>query len=126
MTTTTREEVVDFLSRLNPLEVRALVLELEDRWGIERPHDGAPPLLVMGVPLAFPEYEVILVAPGPRRVQVMRALRELLGGSLADVRALVDGGPRRLLDRAELARAEALAAALRAVGATIEVKEEVW
>ncbi|MEZ4454524.1 MAG: ribosomal protein L7/L12 [Nannocystaceae bacterium] len=122
----TREEVVEFLSRLTPLEVRALVLELEERWAIERPYHGTTPIdTTMGMP-AVDEYVVTLVDPGPQRVAVMKRLREALGCGLVEARALVDGAPSPVLDMAERGRAEALMAALREVGARVELREKVW
>jgi large subunit ribosomal protein L7/L12 len=65
---------------------------------------------------------VVLVAPGPDPVPVIRAIREATGVGLADAKRLVDAAPSTV--RAGLSRAEAdrIAGLLREAGATVRVE----
>ncbi|MCA9638562.1 MAG: ribosomal protein L7/L12 [Myxococcales bacterium] len=123
----TKEEVIAYLSALGPAGIQELLLELEDLWGIERiavGHRHAPicmgPPVEMGIPVDF---EVVLRDVCGQRIPVMKAVRELLGLSLADARALVDRAGEVVV-AADLSRdeAERFAARLREAGAKVEVR----
>jgi large subunit ribosomal protein L7/L12 len=124
----TRDEVVAYLGALGPGELQDLILELEDLWGMEPAYTG-PVHVTMGAPLddpwemGIPEYEVVLLSSGARRVQVMKALREevtTLG--LAEVRAMVEQTPSVILRGVSQREANALQQALEAVGAKVEIR----
>lgn len=67
-------------------------------------------------------YDVILDAIGPRKAQVLAAVREITGWSLSDVRALAGGGSRLILDDADEQTAKAAADLLEEAGATVSVR----
>jgi large subunit ribosomal protein L7/L12 len=123
-----REDVVAYLSRLSPAELQELLLELEDRWGME-PVYTEPEYVIMGAPLdgpfvemGIPEFDVVLVWAGPRRVQVMKALREAVTTlSLAEVMVLVDQTPSVVM-RGVHREVHALRMALEELGAKVEIR----
>ncbi len=124
MSEITKEEVIAYLSALRSSDLQDLILELEDRWGIERlatqpfpVHMGMP--IEMGVPCGL---TLILRDAGERRIPVMRTLRELFGVGLREAKSMVEAAGELVLaedlDRDEV---EAILARLREVGAKVEV-----
>ncbi|WAS90247.1 ribosomal protein L7/L12 [Nannocystis punicea] len=124
----TREDVVAYLSRLGPVELQELLLELEDRWGMEPVYTG-PEYVIMGAPLdgpfvemGIPEFDVVLVWAGPHRVQVMKALRAAVPKlSLADVMVMADQTPSVVM-RGHHSEVHALRMALEELGAKVEIR----
>lgn len=124
-----REDVVAYLSALGPGELQELILALEERWEIERPFTG-PVHVTMGAAMGMPlvdEYErwieVVLLAAGERRVQVMRAIREVIPIELQAAKALLDRTPGVITRDLPRDRAEALRAELEALGARVELRD---
>lgn len=125
----TREEVIAYLSGLGPRELQELILELEDLWDIERPFIGRRARPTMGTP--WPERvetrwavvsELVLSSAGARRVQVMKAIREVTPIGLAEARALVEGAPSVVLRDHPEPEMLALLRELEALGATVEIR----
>ncbi|MFZ6177117.1 ribosomal protein L7/L12 [Nannocystis pusilla] len=130
-----REDVIAWLSRLSFTELRDLLLELEDLWGmapVYTPHTE-PKYVFMGAapydpydsdrPPVAPKHEVVLLSAGSRRVQVMKALREAVASlRLAEVMVLVEETPSVVLRCHSVHEAQALQAALEAVGAKVEIR----
>lgn len=121
----TKDQVIAYLSALQPSELQDLILELEDHWGIERlavptiePLMGMP--IDMGMPAGF---DVVLTAAGSRRLEVMKVLRQILGLGLREVKAMVDAtGPVVLRSDLDRGHAVEIANKLRGVGAEVEVR----
>ena len=124
----TRDEVVAYLSRLGPAALQDLMLELEDLWGLEKPYTG-PEYAIMGAPLEYymppgaPEIAVVLLSTGPRRVQVMKTLRETVKLELAAVRELINATPAVVARDVSRDYACELQRELEAVGAKVEIRE---
>lgn len=124
MASVTREQVIAYLSQLSRPELRELILDLEERWGIERPYVGEPVEVTMGMPYGYdPEFALVLLDPGPKPVQVMKALRERLGLGLREVKALVDGAPTATVEDLTLDRAHELRRAVTEAGGRAEIRE---
>ncbi|MDC0723229.1 ribosomal protein L7/L12 [Nannocystis bainbridge] len=123
----TREDVVAFLSRLGPGELQELILELEDRWGMEPAYVeqeyvtmGAP--VVQGIEMGIPEFEVVLLWSGPQRVQVMKTLREVTPTlTLGEVMVMIEQTPSVVL-RGVHREVHALRMELEALGAKVEIR----
>ncbi|PCC74458.1 large subunit ribosomal protein L7/L12 [Nannocystis exedens] len=123
-----REDVIAYLGRLGPAELQELILELEDLWGMEPVYAG-PVHVTMGAPLydpnermGIPEFDVVLLSPGPRRVQVMKTIREAVPLGLAEVMVLVDQTPSVVARGLVQYEAQALRVALEALGAKVEIR----
>ena len=112
----TRDEAVQYLSGLSPVELQRLVEELEGVWRIVH-----PPVDEWYIPIdVVQEPDLVLVEVGPRRVLVMKALRAEFGFDLAKVRALVDTTPAVLAYEAEPSVAERVIRELGSLGASVE------
>ena len=121
--------IVEQLSGLTVLEAAELVKELEDKWGVS----AAAPVAVAaagggGGGDAAPaeektEFDVILTSDGGKKIQVIKAVREVKSGlGLAEAKGLVEGAPIAVLEGASKDDAEAAKTKLEAAGAAIELK----
>ncbi len=114
------------LTKLTVLEVNDLKTILKDEYGIE---PAAAAVAVAG-PVADAdaaaedeksEYDVMLKDAGAQKVAVIKAVKELTGLGLGEAKAIVDGVPKVVLEKAKKEDAEAAKKALEAAGATVEL-----
>ncbi|CAG6391448.1 50S ribosomal protein L7/L12 [Streptomyces cocklensis] len=68
------------------------------------------------------EFDVILTAAGDKKIQVIKVVRELTSLGLKEAKDLVDGAPKPVLEKVAKDAAEKGAEALKAAGASVEVK----
>jgi large subunit ribosomal protein L7/L12 len=123
-----RQTIIEKLSAASVLEIAELVKELEDKWGVS----AAAPVAVAaagGGAAAGPaaveakdEFDVVLVAAGEKKIQVIKVVRELTGLGLKEAKDLVEGAPKAVKEAVNKADADAMKAKLEAEGATVEVK----
>ena len=123
----TKDQVIDYLSNLNIMELMDLKSSLEDKWGV----DASAAVAVAAAPAAGgaaeaaaekDEFDVILAGFGDKKIQVIKAVRELTGLGLKDAKDLVEGAPKAVKEGATKAEAEDMKAKLEEAGATIELK----
>ncbi len=129
MSEVTREQVVDFLSNMPVMQMAELVKELEDKWGV-----SAAPVAVAGVgPAAAAdgggaaaeektEFDVILAAAGGKKIQVIKAVREITGLGLKEAKELVEGAPKAVKEGISKDESDEVKKKLEEAGATVEVK----
>ena len=126
MADVTREQVVDFLSNLNVIQLSELVSELEEKWGVS----AAAPVAVAAAgagPAAAAveektEFDVILESAGAEKIKVIKVVRELTGLGLKEAKDLVEGAPQPVKEGVSKEDAEALKAKLAEAGATVAIK----
>ncbi len=122
----TKEQVIEFIENMTVLELADFVKELEDKFGVS----AAAPVAMMAGPVAGgaeeaaeqTEFDVILQGAGDKKVQVIKAVREITGLGLKEAKALVDGAPAPVKEGVAKEEAEQLKAKLEEVGAIVEVK----
>ena len=68
------------------------------------------------------EFDVILEAAGEKKIQVIKEVRTLTSLGLGEAKALVDGAPKPVLEKATKEAAEKAKAALEGAGATVTLK----
>ncbi|PMP75141.1 MAG: 50S ribosomal protein L7/L12, partial [Roseiflexus castenholzii] len=68
------------------------------------------------------EFDVILSAVGPNKIQVIKAVRELTNLGLKEAKDLVEGAPKPVKEGVSKEEAEAAKAKLVEAGATVEIK----
>ena len=120
------EKLVDELSALTVLEAAELSKLLETKWGVS----AAAPVAVAaagGAAAAAPaevkdEFSVVLMAAGDKKINVIKAVREITGLGLKEAKDLVEGAPKSVKDGVSKADAEKLKAKLEAEGAKVELK----
>ncbi|MCA9720249.1 MAG: ribosomal protein L7/L12 [Myxococcales bacterium] len=119
-----RDQVIAYLSALSPAALRELIVELEERWGVERLQLAPPSTAVvegtMGMPRGF---DVVLLEVGAdARISVMKGLRALLGVELKEAKTLVDGCPARVAEDLDRETASVMLEALSEAGARVELR----
>lgn len=125
------EEVIEVVKGMNVLELSQLVKALEEEFGVT----AAAPVAFAAAPVtagaaAAPveevaeqtEFDVVLTAAGDKKVQVIKAVRELTGLSLTEAKAVVDGAPKTVKEKLSKADAEAAKAKLEEAGASADIK----
>jgi large subunit ribosomal protein L7/L12 len=120
------EKLVKEISELSVLELSELVKVLEDHFGVS----AAAPMAVAVAPAAGEateaaeektEFDVILKDPGAQKVAAIKAVKEITGLGLGESKAIVDGAPKPVLEKAKKEDAEAAKAKLEEAGATVEL-----
>ena len=119
------EKLVEELSALTVLEAAELSKLLEEKWGVS----AAAPVAVAAAPgaAAAPaevkdEFTVVLAAAGDKKINVIKAVREITGLGLKEAKDLVEGAPKPVKDGVPKADAEKLKAKIEAEGAKVELK----
>ncbi len=122
----THEQVVDYLSSLSVMDIAALTKELEDKWGV-----SAAPVAVAGP--AGPgadagpaeeqtEFDVELTSFGEKKINVIKAIREITSLGLKEAKELVESAPKVVKDAVSKEEAAEIQKKLEEAGATVTVK----
>ena len=124
------DELLDAFKELTLIELSEFVKQFEETFGVT----AAAPVAVAaagGAGGAAPaevveeqdEFDVVLEAAGEKKVQVIKAVRELVSGlGLKEAKDLVDAAPKAILEKATKEVAEAAKAKLEEAGAKATVK----
>ena len=117
------EKLVEELSALTVLEAAELSKLLETKWGVS----AAAPVAVAAAAAAAPvevkdEFSVVLTAAGDKKINVIKAVREITGLGLKEAKDLVEAAPKAVKEGVPKADAEKLKAKLEAEGAKVELK----
>lgn len=122
------KKLAEQLVGLSVLEVNELGGILKDEYGIE----PAAAAVAVAAPAAGgdagaaaaeekSEYDVVLKDAGAQKVAVIKAVKDLTGLGLGEAKALVDGAPKTILEKAKKEDAESAKKALEDAGATVEL-----
>ena len=128
MATLTRDELLDAISNMTVLELSEFVKAFEEKFGVTA---AAPVAMAAAAGPAGPaapaaeektEFDVVLMAAGEKKIQVIKVVRELTGLGLKEAKDLVDGAPKPVKEGVTKDEAEAMRAKLTEQGATVELK----
>jgi large subunit ribosomal protein L7/L12 len=127
MADVTKEQVVDFLSKMSVMDMAALKTELEDKWGVKAAVAAAAgPAAAAGggaAPVAEQtEFTVTLTDAGANKIGVIKAVREVTNLGLKEAKDLVDGAPKTVKEGVNKADAETIKKKLTEAGAKVDVK----
>ncbi len=121
------EKIAEEISKLTLLEASELVKVLEDKLGVS----AAAPVAMAAMPIAAAaaepeeeqtEFDVILKEIGPKKIEVIKAVRQLTALGLKESKDLVDGAPSTVLEAVAKEAAEDAKAKLEEAGAVVEIK----
>ena len=122
------EELLDQFKELTLIELSEFVKAFEETFDVT----AAAPVAVAaagpagGAPAEEAEekdsFDVILEAAGDKKIQVIKAVRELTSLGLGEAKAVVDGAPKAVLEGANKETAEKAKAALEEAGASVTLK----
>jgi large subunit ribosomal protein L7/L12 len=121
-----KDQVIDYLSSLPVMEIAALVKELENKWGVSAaaPVAAAAPAGAAAAPAEVQtEFTVVLKSGGEKKINVIKAVRELLPGiGLKEAKDMVEGAPQTVKEGVSKDEATAMVAKLKEAGADAEMK----
>jgi len=125
------EQIAEELGKLTLLEASQLSKVLQEQWGVS----AAAPVAVAAMPGAAgaaagggaaaeeqTEFDVMLMAAGEKKIQVIKVVRELTGLGLKEAKDLVDGAPKPVKEKVTKAEADDMKKKLEEQGAQVQVK----
>jgi large subunit ribosomal protein L7/L12 len=120
------KKLAEELTGLTVLEVNELKTILKDEYGIE---PAAAAVAVAAGPAAEAgpaadekaEWDVVLKDAGAQKVAVIKAVKDITGLGLGEAKAIVDGAPKTVVEKAKKEDAEAHKKALEEAGAVVEL-----
>ena len=121
------EKMVEELSSWTVMEVATLVKELEEKWGVS----AAPAAVAAAGPAAGgeaaaaeeqTEFDVELTDAGGKKINVIKAIREITQLGLADAKGLVEAAPKVVKEAVSKEEAEEIKKKLEDAGAKVTVK----
>jgi len=127
MANVSAEDVKSYLNGLSVLKLVELTKELEDEWGVT----AAAPVAAVAVAPAGggeavaeekTEFDVVLTAIGDKKIQVIKAVREITGLGLKEAKEMVDNAPKNVKEKVSKDEANEVKAKLEEAGAQVEVK----
>ncbi|MBK5115799.1 MAG: 50S ribosomal protein L7/L12 [Thermoleophilia bacterium] len=123
---TTTEDWIDELKGISVLELSERIKALEEEFGVSATAvAAAAPAAGDGDDAADDEsgtVDVILTAPGEKKIQVIKAVRAATGLGLKEAKALVDEAPKAIKEGIEREDADKLKADLEEAGGEVEIK----
>ena len=116
--------IVEEIKGLTLLELTELVKAVEEEFGVSAAPVAAVAVAGAAAPAAEEktEFDVILASFGAKKLDVIKAVREITGLGLKDAKDLVEGAPKAVKEGATKDEAENIKKALEAAGATVELK----
>lgn len=121
------EKLVDQLSELSVLEAAELTKALEEKWGVS----AAAPIAVAAAaagPAAGAEpaeekteFDVVIKEPGPKKIEVIKAIRQLTSLGLKEAKDLAETPDAKVLEGVGKEAANDAKSKLDAAGATVEL-----
>jgi len=119
------ENMVEELSSWSVMEVATLVTTLEEKWGVS----AAPAAVAMAAapgdaPAAEEktEFDVELTEVGGKKIQVIKAIREITQLGLADAKGMVEAAPKVIKEGVSKDEAAEIQKKLEDAGAKVTVK----
>jgi len=122
----TNDELLEAFGEMTLVELSEFVKAFEEKFDVEA---AAPAAVAVAAPgAAAPaeeekdEFDVILSAVGDKKIQVIKAVRELTNLGLKEAKEVVEGAPKAVLEGAKKEDAEAAKEKLEAAGAAVTLK----
>ena len=129
MATMTNDDIIDAIGQKTVIELSELIDAFKDKFNVEiaAPAAAAPLAGAAGGDAGAAveeqtEFTVVLTAAGDKKIQVIKAVREITGLGLKEAKAVVDDAPSPVKEDVPKAEAEELMKKLEEVGAGVELK----
>jgi large subunit ribosomal protein L7/L12 len=123
-----KEDLLEVFKNMTVLELNEFLKAFEEEFGVT----AAAPVAVAaagGGGAAAPEaaeeqdeFDVVLLAAGDKKIQVIKVVRELTSLGLKEAKDLVDGAPKPVVEKVSKEDAEKAKAKLEDAGAQVEMK----
>ena len=131
MATMSTDELLDVFKNMTVLELNEFLKAFEEEFGVTA---AAPVAVAAAVPGAGgegaaaagaeeqDEFDVVLVAAGEKKINVIKEVRALTSLGLKEAKDLVDSAPKPVLESVPKEQADKAKEQLEAAGASVEVK----
>ena len=121
------EAIAENLSTLTVMEAADLVKMLEEKWGVSAAAPVAVAAAGAGAGAAEAveeqtEFDVILKDVGGKKINVIKAVREVTSLGLKEAKDLVEGAPKPIKEAVAKDEAEAIKKKFEEAGAKVEIK----
>lgn len=121
----TKEDILEAVGAMTVMDLNDLVKAFEEKFGVSAASMAVAAPGAGGAAAAVEEqteFNVILLAAGDKKVEVIKVVRAVTGLGLKEAKDLVDGAPKPVKEAIPKADAEALKKQLEDAGAKVEVK----
>jgi len=122
----TKEEILEGIANLTVLELSELLTDFEEKFGVTAaaPVAAAAPAAGGGDAPAEEKdsFDVVLTAAGDKKIQVIKAVRELTSLGLKEAKELVEAAPTPIIEGASKDDAEAAKAKIEEAGGAVDLK----
>ncbi|MDH4363457.1 MAG: 50S ribosomal protein L7/L12 [Acidimicrobiia bacterium] len=126
MATLSKDDILDAIANMSVLELSELLKDFEEKFGVTA---AAPMAVAAAAPAAAAEeveektsFDVVLTSAGDKKIQVIKAVRELTNLGLKEAKDLVEGAPKAVIEGANKDDAAAAKAKLEDAGGAVELK----
>ena len=110
--------IIDSVKELSVLELKELIDAYCEEFGVSAVAAGA----AAAAEEEKTEFDVILAEAGATKMQVIKLVKEITGLGLKEAKAIVDGAPKAVKEKASKAEAEDIKKKLEEAGAKVEIK----
>jgi len=125
-----QDELLEQFSEMTLIELSEFVKKFEEKFDVEAAAPAAAVVAPAGPGAGEAaaeeeeqdEFDVILTAPGDKKIQVIKVVRELTSLGLKEAKELVDGTPKPVVEKVAKDAAEKAKTSLEEAGASVEVK----
>ncbi len=121
-----RDDVKKYIREAPMLELAELVKEIEEDFGVTAIAAAPAAAAAAGAGAAAEEekvqFDVILVTVGDKKINVIKAVREVTSLGLKEAKDVVDSAPKPIKEGVTKDEAAELKKKFEAVGATVEIK----
>ncbi|AQU84658.1 MAG: 50S ribosomal protein L7/L12 [Halomonas sp.] len=119
----TKDDIINAVADMSVMEVVELIEAMEEKFGV------SAAAAVMAGPAAGgeaaeeqTEFDLVLTSAGDKKVNVIKAVREITGLGLKEAKGAVDGAPATIKEAMSKEDAEAAKTKLEEAGASVELK----
>ncbi len=121
-----KADVLNYLESATMIEISELISEIEDKFGVT----AAAPVAVAAAPVGGgevaaeekTEFDVVMESFGEKKINVIKAVRELTTLGLKEAKDLVEAIPAKIKEAVAKDEAESVKAKLEEAGATVVLK----
>lgn len=120
------EKIADQLSKLTVLEAAELTKVLEEKWGVSAAAPVAVGMMPAGGVAAEPaeektEFDVILKDIGPKKIDVIKAIRQITSLGLKDAKDMAETAGVKVLEQVGKEAAQDAKSKLETAGAVVDL-----
>lgn len=118
-----KDDIINAVAEMSVKDVVELIEAMEEKFGVSAAAMAAAgPAAGGDAAEEKTEFDVVLTSAGEKKVNAIKAVREITGLGLKEAKAAVDGAPSTLKEGVSKEEAEEIKAKLEEAGATVELK----